>query len=185
MQLARLAAARALADWAAPENQSATAAPPSIPTAEPHPDRKTAPPEDPARPSSQRPTDPALIFTRLAATVRDCIALESRLAAAHTRGPLMLRADPRRAPLREVLHRATENHPGRAELRRETTSLLDDQLAADPDQIIPPADLLAAICDELGIAIDFATLPDDYLFAFSETTNPAKDAPDPRATSPP
>jgi hypothetical protein len=137
--------------------------------------------------SFYKPTDPALLFTRLAATVRDCIALESRLAAAAagTRGPLLPRADPRRAPLREALRHATKNHPGHAELLRDTATLLDEQLAADPDQTIDPAALLGAICDEFGITINFATLPDEYLFAATGTPEQGEDTPDPRATSPP
>jgi hypothetical protein len=187
MELARLAAARTLASWAEPEEPPQIAAAPCTKTPAPPPDHEALPPATPARISCHRPTDPALLFTRLAATVRDCIALEARLAAAAagTRNIFMRRSDPRRAPLRQALCLATQNHPGHAELRHEATTLLDAELAADPDQTIDPADLLAAICDDLGITIDFAALPDEYLFASTGTPNQDKDTPDPRATSPP
>src|ERR1700733_5574380 len=91
MQLARAAAARTPSD------------PATVPHANPAPRRAAA---NVARWYTYKPTDPAVLFTRLAATVRDCVALEARLAA----GPggtsravtLQLRADPRRAPVREA-----------------------------------------------------------------------------------
>jgi hypothetical protein len=196
MQLARVAATRTLADWAEDwaedwaDPEETPAAPPAdreaaelaTPTPVPH---STA--SDPGNPSSRKPTDPALLFTRLAAVVRDCIALEARLAAgaADTSRALKLRADRRRVPLCEALHLAIDNHPDRVELNREITTRLDEQLAADPTQTIVPADLLAAICAEFGVVIDFASLPDEYLFAPTDTPNPGKDTQDPRATSPP
>jgi hypothetical protein len=137
--------------------------------------------------AAHKPTDPAVLFTRLAAVVRDCIALEARLAvgAADAPSARMRRADPRRAPVHEALRAATENHPDAADLLREATTCLDEHLAADPEKATDAAHLLLAICDELGIELDLATLPDDILFAFAETADPGDDIPDPRATSPP
>jgi hypothetical protein len=178
MQLARAAAAKTLAEWAEPEQS---------PTAEPLSNQPAEPPSEPApapkRATStalRKPTDPAQLFTRLVAAVRDCIALEARFAAATTpaaarAASLQLRADPRRAPLRDAFRLVTENHPDRAELLRETTARLDEELTADEDQSIDAPTLFFAICEELGIEIDFATLPDEYLDF----------APELRATSPP
>jgi hypothetical protein len=130
-----------------------------------------------------------VLFTRLAATVRDCIALEARLAAGPAGAPhardRTLRADPRRTLLREALRTATENHPDRADLMREATARLDEQLEADPENAIDPAHLLLDLCDEIGIELDLAKLPDEILFASAATANQDEDAPDPRATSPP
>jgi hypothetical protein len=200
MQLARAAAARALAGLAEPENPP-IAEPPALPAAAPEP----APPAMPS-PARQRPaaraaspkhTDPATLFTRLAATVRDCIALESRLAGVpaatpHTRAPATIpthaaarRADPRRAPLCEAVRLSTANHPDSAALNREFATRLDEQLAADPDCAVDPINILDSVCGELGIEIDFAVLPDACLFNFAAPSANGHHAPYPRATSPP
>ena len=196
MQLARAAAARTLTDWAKPEPPPA-AEPPPISATEPQSDSETAPHPDRAptpryAAASYKPINPAVLFTRFAATVRDCIALEARLvagAAPATRAvTLQLRADPRRAPLREAFHDAIKNHPDRADLLRETTTRLDEQLTNDPDQTIGLGNLLFDICNELGIEVDLAQIPDVFLTTYSEPTNPdahATNPPDPRATSPP
>jgi len=206
MQLARATAARALADQAAPE------APPSTQATEPPSTQATAPPSPqplepaaasgpaahPARATAPRATlscprqiDPALLFTRLAAVVRDCITLEARLAAglAPTRGTrprASLSADPRRDLLREILRRAIEHHPARAALNREIPARLEQHLEADPDQTLHPTEILEKICDEFQIEPDWANLPDEYLDAICEgLEEPGEETPDPRATSPP
>ena len=209
MQLARAAAARSLADGAAPEQPLAPppatppAEPPSLKTTQPPASPETAPGTNPTpapapratptRAAIPKPTDPAILFTRLAAVVRDCIALEARLAAGRTAPPPPAlppttstpRPDPRRIPVREALHHTTRNHPNRATLARETATRLDAHLAADPDQTLAAVDILDALCDEFGIEIDFSTLPDKYLDVFCETANVPGDTPTPRATSPP
>jgi hypothetical protein len=196
MQLARAAAARTLTNWAAPEEPPA-AEPSSIPAAEPQSHPETAPransaPTPHRAAASYKSTDPAVLFTRFAAVVRDCISLEARLTAgANTTSraaTLQLRADPRRAPLREAFHDAIKNHPDRADLQRETATRLDEQLANDPDQTIDLGRLFFTICDELGLEPDLAQLPDKFLTWAVETTNPDEavtNAPYPRATSPP
>jgi len=163
MQLARAAAARTRADWAvAPptaEPSRVTAEPsivkaePSSVAAEPSAMPAAEPPSEPA-PATTPPykqTDPAILFTRLAAVVRDCIALETRLAAGGSDAPhaasLQLRADPRRAPLRDAFRHALQKHPDRAELVRETTARLDQELAADADQTVIPGHIFVAICE--------------------------------------
>jgi hypothetical protein len=186
MQLARAVAARALTDWTEPPEQ---AAPESEPTPAPDVPARAAPSLRTTGATLRAPTcksiDPALLFTRLAATVRDCIALEARLAA----GPaptsrtlsLALRADPRATPLREIFNKVTENHPDRAALRRDIAARVDQTLAADPGQTIEPPEIFFTICDELGIDIDLAILPDKYLDFITGPTAP----PEPCATSPP
>ena len=202
MQLARAAAARALADCAAPDQPAAAEPAPLQAAEQPHQARETAPHENPAptrrptipRLSLPRPTDPALLFTRLAAVVRDCITLEARLAAglAPPRGKtthasaLTLPADPRRTLLREILRRAIEHHPARAALNRDITTRLEEHLEADPDQALHPTQILEFICDEFQIEPDWANLPDEYLDAICEgLQDPGEESPDPRATSPP
>jgi hypothetical protein len=203
MQLARAAAARALTDWAEPQDAPTAApqitpapAPPFPQTTEPHADSETASAAAPRRPtlhaaraSTAKPIDPAVLFTRLAAVVRDCIALEARLAAAPaattTARARQLSVDPRRAHLREAFRHITANLPDRAALNRDIAVRLDEHLAADPDQTIDPINLLDAICAEYGIELDLATLPDEYLFGADEMTDEADDDFEPCATSPP
>ena len=199
MGLARAAAARTLADWVEPEQPQLTqmAEPPFTQPAEPQADREAAPHAHPAprlaagrpaTPSSAKPTDPAVLFTRLAAVVRDCIALEARLAAGTagtSRAPIRPPPDPRRPKLQEALRFVTTNHPNRAALLRETTYRADEHLAADPDQTIEIPDLLINICEDLGIEINFKTLPDEFLFTTYDPIDFDDSAPDPRATSPP
>jgi len=193
MQLARAAAARAVTDWAEPE------APPAQEPLLPHEvespaDRETALQPNPthrrtagqaASTASYKSTDPAVLFTRLAAVARDCIALEARLAAGVPGAPSgrTRRADTRRTPVHEAIRASLDNHPDRAELLRKAATRLDEHLAADPDQTIDGAHVLYNLCDELGIELNLAKLPDKYLFALSEPRD--DDELDPRATSPP
>ena len=205
MQLARAAATRALTDLADPEAPQAAAPqftqaaappqppePPSLLAAEPHQARATAPRASAIRIASPTHIDPALLFTRLAAVVRDCIALEARLAAGltNTRATstraLPREADPRRAPLRAILDLATQNHPARAALNRDITARLEEHLQADPFQTINPAQILDAICDEFGVDLDLANISDDHLDVLCGTEIAGgEDEFDPRATSPP
>jgi len=200
MQLARAAAARARADLAehpaqaAPQPPATPAmAPQSYPVTAAHPDPA---PAAPCRAAAIRPCkqiDPALLFTRLATVVRNCIALEARLAGTAPAAPTedrarLLRADPRRPLIRDALKRALEKHPDRAELNRETTARLDEQLAADADQITHPGRLFFALCDAFSIEINVAILPDELLYANPEPAHlydHVTTAPAPRATSPP
>ena len=177
MQLARAAAARTLDSWAEPqpEPESAPApAPQANHQTEPQTEPNATPaPHHPAQNASQaptyRPTDPAVLFTRLAATVRDCIALESRIAAgtADTGKKTLtatLRADPRRAPLHEAFAFITKSLPESAQRLREATGRVDENLTDDPDQTVQPLLLLEAIANELGIDINWSKLPDKYFF---------------------
>jgi hypothetical protein len=210
MQLARAAAARALADLAEPDPSPApqTAAQPAphrIPAADPFPAeiepraksetassaaaaRRAA--FDVPRPGTAKRIDPATLFTRLAAIVRDCIALEARLAgtaAAQTAATpaLPCRPDRRRDHLREAFRFVTSSRPDRATLVPALDQRLDDALAADPGRTIDLAELMDEICAEFGIELDYASLPDKYLFVPADLEIGAEDDFDPRATSPP
>jgi hypothetical protein len=158
MTLARAAAARATADWAAPATQPDTAAQPA---------------------AARKQSDPAVIFVRVTAAVRDIIKLEARLAAGLAQTAARPRsADPRRATLCDAFAHVTKRHPDRAELIRASTARLDEYLASDPEKTLDVPTLLWTICDELGIDIDLATLPDEYLGMGPEYEEA-------RATSPP
>jgi hypothetical protein len=183
MDLARAAAAKTLADWAKPEEPPAAAPPPEPERAAPTL-LAAKPPRAPGtslRAATAKPADMATIFTRLAATVRDCVAMEARLAAGlipTSRGTSpALRADPRRASLQNIFRRITDHHPDRAELIRDTTARIDEDLAADPDRTIDLPELFFKICEDFAIEVDLATLPDQFLGLAED--------PDPRATSPP
>jgi len=133
-----------------------------------------------------------LIFTRVAACVRASIALEARLAAglAPTRsGPSpTLRNDPRRADLHDIFRRVTKHHPDHTALLRETTARVDHDLEADPDRTLDLPHLFFTICEDLGIEVDLARLPDRFLGVIENTPapyDPATNPFDPRATSPP
>jgi hypothetical protein len=176
MQLARAAAARAQIQLTEPEAESAPQAQP-LPIPAPEPQSAPAPTAAEPRitaPHLRAPTcnavDPALLFVRLAAAVRDCIALEARLAAgpaAAATTPAALRADPRRAPLRKVFETVTERLPDRATLRREAATRADAHLAADPDQTQDHHLLFFIIWAEMGLETDWAQIPDAYVEAAS------------------
>ena len=195
MQLARRAAAIALTEWAAPEEPPAPEAEqpaPSQPTAPPPAARPPRAPGLSVRATSCKSSDPALIFTRVAACVRASIALEARLAAGLTPTSRVaspaFRNDPRRGRLRHIFQRITEHHPDRTELIRETTARIDENLAADPDHVLNLSNIFFSICEDLEIEVDLAIIPDEFLGFTYDPTAPieaATNAPDPSATSPP
>ena len=191
MQLARVVAARALTDWAEPETPPADEPEPLSEQAAEAPIHQPAPhpkPRGTASAASPKQADPAVLFTRLAAVVRACIALESRIAAGAPEAPSATTfrpADPRLELLREGFGIVIKNHPDRAKLMREATTRLDEQLAADPDQTIHPGRLFFDLCEELGIEPDYAKLPDAIIFGAYGPADQDEDEPDPRATSPP
>ena len=216
MQLARAAAARTITTWAEPEQPPAAEPPsthlpetPPTPAAQPQAHPETAPHANPvptrrapnraASPASSKQTDPAILFTRLAAVVRDCVALEARLSAttraASRAASRPRRADPRRAHLREALLYVSENYldvtktyPDRADLVRNIDTLIDKALACDTEQSFRPGALLLSISSELGIRPDLAARPDKYLPAYADMLDidaVLSRAPYPRATSPP
>jgi hypothetical protein len=114
----------------------------------------------------------------------------SRLAPGPLHAPSLYSSapPPGRGRLREACYCATVDHPDRADLLRETATRLDDELTAHPDQTVGLGNLFFDLCNELGIEVDLATLADDFLVSYSETTcldEAEINAPDPRATSPP
>jgi len=204
MQLARATAARALAELAeleTPEEpEQLEAAPQSEPlAAEPPPEAATPRRASPRSPGtrSQKPTDPVTAFIRLAAAICELIALEANLAAGpalpHGLASAAVRADPRRAHLREAFRELTENSPDRATLRRETAARCDLELAADPDKTRSLWEIFYPICEAFGIAINMARLSDEIIGLDPNKTYPKlpddhpfyTPQPNPRATSPP
>ena len=160
MQLARIAAQKALRDWQAEE--------------------ATRPGETP--PATTRSADPSLTFTRLSLAVRQAITLEAQIAA----GPeAFLRPtarsapraaappdqgaqphpDPRHALLTRVFDEAIKLHPRRAEIRRTIAGRIDHDLALDPHGEYPAGVILPAISEDLGIEIDYTKMSDETLEA--------------------
>ena len=143
MQLAEAAAARAAEALDAPA-----------------PDRH----QDPADPDAQPlpGTHPATLFTRLAGVVRQAIALECRVVAGHAASMAPhTQADPRRAKIRLAIRHATEGRLNRAELRHQADTLLNTELALDPDGTASLPDLLATLCEDLNFRIDYDRLAND------------------------
>ena len=191
MQLARVVAARALTDWAEPEAPQATEPEPLSEQAAEAPIHQPAPhpkPRGTASAASPKQADPAVLFTRLAAVVRACIALESRIAAGAPEAPSATTfrpADPRLELLREGFGIVIKNHPDRAKLMREATTRLAEKLATDPDHALQPARFLIAVCEDLGIELDLGKLADKYLFKPKKAAPHSTQAPVPQATYPP
>jgi hypothetical protein len=198
MQLARATAAKALAELAEPDPpQEAAEEPLSEPlAAEPPPvaaeaatPRRTAP----RSPGSPHKTDPVQSFIRLAKAVCELIALESGLAAGPaTKTGLVspaLRADPRRDPLLKAFREVTEHTQDRSAVRYGFTTRLDQELAADPEQILSLPEIFYPLCQEFGIELDVSKLSDEIIGMdppSDDDEDPYRmNPPNPRATSPP
>ena len=204
MQLARATAAKALADLAEPDPPEEPAEEPAEQplAAEPKPEaaqaatlRRTAP----KSPGTPRKTDQVTSFIRLAKAVCELIALESGLAAgpATTSGLVSpaLRADPRRETLLKAFREVTEYTQDRSAVRCEFTHRMDQELTADPEQILGYPEIFYPLCKALGIELDVSKLSDEII-GMSPATDadgipiPEEDPygdnpPTPRATSPP
>jgi hypothetical protein len=207
MRLARATAAKALADLAEPEQPDAAEEPAEAPqsaplTTEAPPEAAQAAARRPAQsrsPSTPRKIDPVLAFIRIAAAIRELIALEAGLAAgpATQKGLLSptLRADPRRAFLREGFLLVTENQTDRAALRRLASDRCDEILEADPERTKTLPSIFFPLCEELGIEPDTSKLSDEIIGMdlYTEEDHQAflakypdwSPIPKPRATSPP
>jgi hypothetical protein len=82
--------------------------------------------------------------------------------------------DPRRPALRQALHKLAAAEPeraARAQLRRHIDERIEEELLADPDGDLPLGEAFAAICDELGLNFDASTLSDEFL-AIPPTPHP-------------
>jgi hypothetical protein len=169
MQLARATAAKALADLAAPEGLEepeqqpaslATDAPPEAALAAPLRHAST-------RPAGARKLDPVTSFIRLATAVCQIIALEAGLAAGPaTKGGMVspaLRADPRREPLLNAFREVTEHTRDRSAIRYEFARRLDEELTADPEQILGFPEIFYPLCMSLGIQLDVSKLSDEII----------------------
>jgi len=169
MQLARATAARALADLAVPEapEQQPEAPQSERQAAEPPPEAALAvtPRRTAARPTttSRTPTDPGQAFIRLAAAVCELTALEAGLAARRGTSSPAPRADPRREPLLKAFREVTEHAENRAILRYEFAFRLDNELTADPEQILGLPELFIPLCEALEIELDYAKLSDEII----------------------
>ncbi|HEX4260480.1 MAG TPA: hypothetical protein VHY76_05220 [Acetobacteraceae bacterium] len=133
---------------------------------------ETPSPSDPqAVPTAPAPnrTDPGLAFARVARAVRQCIALEARIAAgplpaARGRGAPRPAPDPRRETVRRVVRLAAEaDGLSAATLKRDIEERLDEELDADPDGEIEVEDHIAAILGDLGLGRNLARQPDEVL----------------------
>jgi hypothetical protein len=195
MQLARAAAARTLTNWAeseppAPSTEATQT--PSSPAASPNAAAETAPPKNAtpknATPAPQRqagrsgcqsykPIDPALLFTRLAAIVRDCIAIETRLAASAPQ-PASIPHTPQqpadaqhRAP-REAPAPIRNNNPNRVTLLSQTSAHLDQERPKNPTPPLELSDLLAALCQQQGITLNGSKRQPEFLVTAHATYPP-------------
>ncbi len=131
---------------------------------------------DPAAPQAEAPdpqspprTDPGLAFARVARAVRQCIALEARIAAGPLPAPRGRAApqpapDPRRDLIRRVVRLAAEaDGLASTALKRDIDERLDDELEADPDGDTPVEEIIVAIFQDLGLARDLARQPDEVI----------------------
>ena len=199
MQLARATAARALAELAEPDPPEEEAeAPRSEPlAAAPAPEAAQA--ATPRRSTSRSPSatprksDPVQSFIRLAKAVCELIALESGLAAGPTTKTGLvspaLRADPRRDPLLKAFREVTEHTQDRSAVRYGFTTRLDQELTADPEQILSLPEIFYPLCQEFGIELDVSKLSDEIIGMdppSDDDEDPYRmNPPNPRATSPP
>ena len=133
MDLAEAAAALARTDLAEQANPSPT-------------------PQAEAQPQPPRP-DATARFLRLAGAVRHAIALEARIAAGitATRPPRTHRPDARRPIIRAALVEAAGPNET---LRLLACERLNQELADDPDQEIPPETLAHRIADDFGLILN-------------------------------
>ena len=132
-------------------------------------------------PAASRPNPTAAtLFLKFSDAARQAMMLESRIAAARHASPKP-REDARRPPLRKILHGAATTRPDGPNFKRLAYERLDTELALDPRAT--PADILATLCETLGLEIP----PDLFAEHFSgqawPTLRPAQKAPRPPAAN--
>jgi len=121
-------------------------------------------------PTHRRP-DQTLVFTRLARTVRDTIALKVKISAtvvpAESPAAAKTRKDPRRPFIDAEFDRAvaTSDYPkiDRPALRREIDDRLTEALAADPDCLVAGGEFVMTICNEFGLDFEVKDFADELL----------------------
>ena len=116
-------------------------------------------------PEAQSAASPTLDLARATRAVTQIVALENRIVRGE-QAPRAPSADPRRPKLRQTLHPLAASEPtqsARASLRRQIDESIEDALVADPDHEVPLVEILLAITDDLGLALDPATLSDEIL----------------------
>jgi hypothetical protein len=125
---------------------------------------------------------------RLAGIVRDCIALENRIAAGtptKTTFGEKRRADPDRAPLRHI----TQHLSDHAQRLRDASAQLNEERADAPDHTMDAADHVDAIRASLTLDIQSSQHPADDHCRSPALPNPfladLLRALDPHATYPP
>ncbi len=156
----------------------------------PPPDPETPQPEAPPSPAPNR-ADPGLAFARVARAVRQCIALEARIAAGPLPAPRGRAApqpapDPRREHIRRVVRLAAEaDGLSFTALKREIDERLDDELEADPDGDTPVEEIIFAIIRDFGLARDLAHQPDEVIAILAGPGPDEADPLDPDATATP
>lgn len=143
-----------------------------------------------AEPREPDQPDPSLVFARACSSVRQCIAAEQRIRtrAAMSRRLLLTPPDPRRAALRDHLHRSAAAEPDREvrnELRRHIDERIEEELSRDPDHQRPAADLLIEISKPLGFPVDLSKVHDDMLVPGPKHRVYRPGPPNPHRTPPP
>ena len=122
-------------------------------------------------PATADAPDPGLTFARATRAARQAIALETRIAAGDLPSLRQPRPandpaaapDPRRAHLRQALHKAARAEPGRPALRRDIDISIERELGADPEAEIATGEILAKLSNQLGLPFDPSLLPDHFL----------------------
>ncbi len=117
--------------------------------------------DDPtARPP--RAPHPASLFAHLSNAVRAAIRLETRIVAGHAATlSRHTQADPRRAKIRRAIRQATIGRVSRAEIHQDADRMLAAELALDPDGTASLPDLLAPLCEDLRLELDYEKLAAD------------------------
>ncbi len=134
-------------------------------------------PEQAGDPSARPPhaPHPASLFTHLSNAVRAAIRLEARIVAGHAAASSRpTGADPRRARIRRAIRQATVGRFARAEIHRDADRMLAAELAMDPDGTTSLPDLLAPLCDDLRLELDYEKLAADLA---TQAPAPAPGAP--------
>ena len=146
-------------------------------------------PEQAAGPTSRPPRapHPATLFAHLSSAVRQVIKLETRIVAGHAATlSTHTQADPRRAKIRRAIRQATIGRFARVKIHEDADERLATELALDPDGTTSLPYLLAPLCEDLGLELDYEKLAADLATGPASTASPAIHQPEPpRSAQPP